>query len=255
MTLLRMGVVFAGLAFAFRYRGPGEPFVWAIAVTLAIIVALPSALSRSDFAPHWVRLWPTRALLTETGLATEETVKRLEEELAAKESEAYYGWNPFHGYNRRGEHSFLRDGIWFTVLKPDNFDQSGLVYWNEFKVFSTSTDRTLDLEELAQPCPYPALSHDTMAPHLCLEPVRDGLSLRIATAEEILDHTEGGREIALIPWAEFRGRSRNAKKMKKLRDAQLMAHGWKRDDEDEDLWLGAPSKLRHRFFTVEWDYI
>ena len=132
------------------------------------------------------------------------------------------------------------------MLKPDNFDQSGLVYWNEFKVFSTSPERTLDLEELAGPL---------LIPRLYLEPVGHGLSLRLATVKEILDADEGedpGREIALIPWVEFRG-YKNQKKKTEC-DSQLAKHGWERGD-DEDCWLEAPFELRHKFFTVEWKYV
>jgi len=265
VTWVRAAVVFALLAFSFHVRGPGDFISWAFGVLAAIVIGVPFVQRRSDFAPFWVRIWPTRAFLTETGLATEERVKKMEEGLRATDGEASFGWYLFHGYNRPqhpSEHSFLRDGVWFTVLRPDNFDQSGLVFWNEFGVFTTAIKQTLELAELSEPMgPNAAIPDTPFNPRLYLEPGGGGLSLRVATVREILDTYEGldpGRAVAVLPRAEFRGYGwwQDAKKMQKKRDEQLAKLGWTREPaEDHWLRLGAPHELHHKYFKIEWRYI
>src|SRR5690349_21522101 len=118
MTWWKYAASVGALAFAFGYHGPGAYLFQALAVLLAIGLASPGA-PRSDFAPISVRIFPTRAFLTETGLATSDEVGELERQLAATEKYAAFAWSFIRTYGRPrhpSEHSLLRDGIWFTIL-------------------------------------------------------------------------------------------------------------------------------------------
>ena len=258
MTWFRIAVALGVLTLAFSYHGPGWPFAWAVGVLVAVAMSAPPIVAgpRSDFAAFWVRIWPTRELLTETGLATDEEVKALENDTA-------FGWHWNRPVNRPqtpSEHSFLRDGIWFTVLKLDNFDQTGLVFWNPFKTFTTAVEMELDLAELARPMgPGAAIPSTLFNPRLDLKPVAGGLSLRIATVGEILHSDEGidpGKVVTVLPWATFLGYGwwQNQEKTTEQRTAQLKACGWTKE-RNELAHLGAPDELKHKFFTVQWGYI
>ena len=232
MPWFRLAGAFLALAGAFSYHGPGQPYFAALGV-LAAILLVAHVEQRSDFAPITVHIRPLLPMLTETGLTTEDE------------------WKVKVRKPRSGDHSFMRDGVRFTVLKPDNFDQSGLVYWHDFKVFTTAAKWTLPLKELARP--HPSLDGFTVEPRLYLKPSADGLSLKLSSSQEEADADEWdepGRELTVFPWAVSRGYGfwQNQKRTAKWRATLLAKYGWEKKLDDGSL-------LAHKYFVVDWDFI
>jgi hypothetical protein len=258
MSWAKAAAIFAVLAIAFQVHGTYAPYLWALAVLLAIGFVAPnlSVAPRTDFAPFWMRITPTRGLLVENGLVSEDELQTLEKTVPFT-----WRWGSLLASPRppadRSQWSFLLHGLRFTVLKPDNFDQSGLVFWNDFGGFSTSAEHLCILEQTNQKAEDLPLGN--FAARLFLTPVPDGISLRLRKNEDLGKEEYAlhpGRELTVIPWAEFRGYGwwQNQKRMARIRDAKRKEYGWTPEDS-RDRPDFAPNELAHRFFVVEWSYI
>jgi len=277
-SLGRFAILFLILTAAFFYRGPGYPILWSIAIFIVVVQVVArmiaplirkqeddvmrAALSRvAAFRPHVVRIYPTRALFVEYGL--------VDAHRPADDPSWVEALEP--GWVRPG---WTHPGIGFTRLTEDVLDDNGLllrqglVYWNDFKTFSTDVEGNFSIIE-------PSAAETLMHPRIRLERRSEGLVIKLATVEDIREHVRGpegadepGRELAILPWTEFLdeheliaelvlGRrdvhENHMKDVRRIRDEGLVKHGWKREDDHPP--LGHPYRLTHKYFLADWHFI
>jgi hypothetical protein len=208
---------------------------------LAILLALLlfwRVLKPSHFEPYWVWIKPNwYQLLLDYGLISNlEEWQRITAELQHI---------PTSDYN------VIRDGIRFTVLKPD------LIYRNDDREFASDVKFTEPLREISLISSGGWQYHPSVSIGFAIQYVQDcAYEIRV-TAPDSVKHVgqdENGRVVvALLPWVEFgfyreEFNLRRWDKLRAKRDKQMQEHGWTRDESEP--YHGAPHSVKHKYFTV-----
>ncbi len=197
------------------------------------------ALKPPHFEPYWVSIQPNwYQLLLDYGL-----IKDLEEwQQMASRLEHFPAW----------DYNVLRDGIRFTVLKPD------LIYRDDRKNFSRYVKFEENIPEITF---YTAAGQWPCQPSLSIDRDVGGYALRISAPDSLqnLQRDEKGHVTAAwLPGEEFSFYREdpgevNQKRWDKLiasRDKRMRENEWKR--EETRGWWGRdyPSSIEHKYFTV-----
>jgi hypothetical protein len=151
------------------------------------------------------------------------------------------GPNAATGYN------VLRDGLSFTVLKPD------LVYSNDGHSFHSEVDFSRELPEIPANA---ELGLSEYHPRFRVKAGEFGYELAFKTAKSVKAAlNEHGDEpglilVATVPYHEFslyQGAERTVK-WERTRKKLLNQYGWKPESKDDITWW--PEVLEHKYFTV-----
>jgi hypothetical protein len=210
-------------------------------------VAMASMLDAKQAEPEpdrfWVRINPNwDPLLTDYGIVTDEV-----------------GWEKIREYES-DKWSLLRNGIGFTVLRPDFF------YSNDHHYFFSEVHIVEKIEGLS-PTPIPAFPD--FVPRFYLKHRRqyraDGgdWEFGLITAESIKRGDPNDKDsslvpVALLPYEFFSGKYGWELSRKKLAalDKKLTEAGWKRAErEDFEDFEGYPLEIEHRYVTLSYDSV
>lgn len=206
---------------------------WLRTITIAVAAVLVHGWIRDalHFEPFTVRIRLLYPLLTDRALASPEQLKSIRHAANNQENRPY---------------SPLLDGISFTVLRPGVLSSSDtLVFWPDFKSFSTNVETIVQLKELEQPATGDvALVHTTWSPSWKLSQRLEGLDLRVSAAPGSFETPRA----ALLPWSVFGiSQWRYGTLSPKRHAAQLKKEGWKEGDSTQT--------LNHPYFYVDWWHI
>lgn len=239
----------------------GHTVAGTVILAVVLSVAILWVSQPLEFTPFRIRIQPMRPFLFEFKMTTE---KQLDAAMtrAAKppslpqrdeksgDDEEDDGdreqWFETPGY------SPAQQGVCFTMLKPPLGPNDGLIFWDDFKTFSTDIDRDFWFAELSRPAAHTLLGSDRDCPGMHLGWTHEGLVISAVDTADHEEYTHGytKRRAALIPWQEFGIGGWQFKK----RDALMTKSGWRREDDPDGI-RGGLEELHHKYFDVYWNFI
>jgi hypothetical protein len=178
------------------------------------------------------------------------------------DDEAWKQLDKFYS-KQSAENNVFEYGISFTVLKSDN--ESELIYNNNWKTFHSKVNFRERIEGVK--IPDDELPSFPFSPELWVKNGYGGYEIGITTSEsrkKIIMPGENSDlvKITTIPYSLF-GLPRyklGVLKPKKIEE-QLKKNGWSKDEtlekyyEEDAIYRGEPIELKHKYFTVWYNYI